>query len=201
MTRLIPLIALGALFAVAAAEAKTIGVLGKVYPIAERDALEEIEERARQVDWPSILAGERPESFRPPNLVRLPRVNRGRSFLVDMTYTLDFDIPDGKGGILYPKGYRFNPLDYIPFNQALVVIDGEDPAQVEWLQNSPLAHRPDTLILLTGGNFASVGKGLGRAVFYAMRPVIERFQLKAVPSVIRSQGRVMEVEEIEVPRK
>ena len=201
MTRCILLIALGALFAVAAAEAKTVGVLGKVYPIAERDALEEIEERARQVDWPSILAGERPESFRPPNLVRLPRVNRGRSFLVDMTYTLDFDIPDGKGGILYPKGYRFNPLDYIPFNQTLVIIDGDDSEQVEWLQGSPLAHRPDTLILLTGGNFAGVGEGLGRAVFYAMRPVIERFQLKGVPSVIRPKGRFMEVEEIEVPRK
>ena len=201
MTRLIPLIALGALFAVAAAEAKTIGVLGKVYPIAERDALEEIEERARQVDWPSLLAGKRPENFRPPNLVRLPRVNRGRSFLVDMTYTLDFDIPDGKGGILYPKGYRFNPLDYIPFNQTLVIIDGDDSEQVEWLQGSPLAHRPDTLILLTGGNFAGVGEGLGRAVFYAMRPVIERFQLKAVPSVIRPNGQFMEVEEIEVPRK
>jgi conjugal transfer pilus assembly protein TraW len=118
-----------------------------------------------------------------------------------MTYSLDFDIPDGKGGILYPKGYQFNPLDYVPFNQTLVVIDGEDPDQVDWLKASPLVKRPDTLILLTGGAFSEIGQGLGRAVFYATRQIVKRFQLKAVPSVIRRDGRMMEVEEIEIPEK
>jgi len=26
-----------------------------------------------------------------------------------MTYTTEIDVPDGKGGVLYPKGYTFNP--------------------------------------------------------------------------------------------
>jgi conjugal transfer pilus assembly protein TraW len=182
-------------------QAKQLGVVGRVYPIAERDALEEIEERARQVDWQSVLDRERPEDFRPANLAKLPRAHRGRSFLVDMTYILDFDIPDGKGGILYPKGYQFNPLDYVPFNQTLVVINGEDSEQVAWLKASPLVNRPDTLILLSGGGFSEVGQGLERAVFYATRQIVERFQLKAVPSVIHREGRMMEVEEIEIPEK
>ncbi len=200
MLRFIPAMALCLLFS-GAVLAKTIGVVGRVYPIAERDALEEIEERARQVEWQSVMDQQKPGDYRPSDLIRLPKANRQRSFLVDMTYTLDFDIPDGKGGILYPKGYQFNPLDYVPFNQTLVVIDGEDPDQVAWLKASSLIHRPDTLILLTRGAFSEVGQDLGRAVFYATRQIVERFQLAAVPSVIRRQGRMMEVDEIEIPKK
>jgi conjugal transfer pilus assembly protein TraW len=181
------------------APAKVIGTAGRVYAIAEPDALTEIEERARAVDWRSVLSRERPEDFRPANLIRLPRARHDRSFLVDMTYTLNFDIPDEKGGVLYPRGYRFNPLDYVPFNQTLVVLDGDDPEQVAWLKSSPLIDRPEALILLSGGAFSKVGERLERAVFYADRRIVERFNLAAVPSVIARRGRLMAVKEIEIP--
>lgn len=181
------------------AQAKVLGTAGRVYPIVEPDALAEIEARARGADWQSILDKEKPEDFRPANLIRLQRARHERSFLVDMTYTLDFDIPDGKGGVLYPRGYRFNPLDYVPFNQTLVILDGDDPAQVAWLMASPLVEEPNTVILLSQGAFSQVGKKLGRAVFYADRRIVERFNLAAVPSVITRRGRLMEVKEIEIP--
>lgn len=181
------------------AQAKVLGTMGRVYSIAETDALQEIEMSARGVDWQSILGKERPEDFRPANLVRLPRARHTRSFLLDMTYTLDSDIPDGKGGVLYPRGYRFNPLDYVPFNQTLVILDGEDPAQTAWLMASPLAVDPKTIVLLSQGSFSRVGKELGRAVFYADRRIVERFRLAAVPSVVSRKGRLMEVKEIEIP--
>lgn len=185
--------------AVSLSQAKVIGTVGQVYPIAERDALTEIEERAKEVNWRSILDKEKPEDFRPSNLVQLPRAQHDRSFLVDMTYTLEFDVPDGRGGILYPRGYRFNPLDYIPFNQTLVVLDGDDPEQLDWLKRSSLLSEPGSQILLTQGAFSRVGEQLGRAVFYADRRILERFNLAAVPSVISRKGRLMEVKEIEIP--
>ncbi len=181
------------------AQAEVIGTVGQVYPIAERDALTEIEERAKEVNWRSILDKEKPEDFRPPHLVQLPRAKRDRSFLVDMTYTLEFDVPDGRGGLLYPRGYRFNPLDYVPFNQTLVILDGDDPEQLAWLKKASLLSEPGTLILLTQGAFSRVGKQLGRAVFYADRRILERFNLAAVPSVVSRKGRLMEVKEIEIP--
>jgi conjugal transfer pilus assembly protein TraW len=181
------------------AQAKVIGTFGQVYPIAEPDALMEIEERARSINWQSILDKEKPEDFRPSNLVELPRARHNRSFLVDMTYTLEFDVPDGRGGILYPRGYRFNPLDYVPFNQALVILDGDDPDQLAWLQKSSLLNEPNSMILLTRGAFSTVGKHLGRAIFYADRRIVKRFNLAAVPSVVTKRGRLMEVKEIEIP--
>ncbi len=180
-------------------QAKVIGTFGKVYPIAEPDALEEIEKRAGSINWQSILEKEKPEDFRPSNLVTLPRASHDRSFLVDVTYTLEFDVPDGRGGVLYPRGYRFNPLDYVPFNQTLVILDGDDPDQMAWLQNSSLLKDSNSMILLTRGAFSTIGKHLGRAVFYADRRILDRFNLAAVPSVVARRGRLMEVKEIEVP--
>jgi conjugal transfer pilus assembly protein TraW len=180
------------------AQAKVIGTFGQVYPIAEPDALTEIEERAKTVNWRSILDKEKPEDFRPSSLVSLPMATHDRSFLVDMTYTLEFDVPDGRGGILYPRGYRFNPLDYVPFNQTLVVLDGDDSDQLAWLKRSSLLSEPGSLILLTQGAFSRIGEQLGRAVFYADRRILERFNLAAVPSVISRKGRLMEVKEIEI---
>lgn len=196
--RLVVLLLLCAL-PVGAAQARVLGTVGRVFPIAERDALEEIEERAGQVDWKALPQRERPEAFRPATLVRLPRASGGRTFLVDMTHTLDFDVPDGRGGILYPKGFRFNPLEHVPFNQTLVVLDGDDPEQLAWLRGYEPAAEPGTLILLSGGSYREIGAALGRAVFYADRRIVERFRLAAVPSLVARKGHMMEVTEIALP--
>jgi conjugal transfer pilus assembly protein TraW len=182
-----------------AAGAKVLGSVGATYAIAERDALEEIEARARAVDWRSVLGREEPENYRPPEAVRLPRARLERVFLVDLSWTLPFDVPDGKGGVLYPRGYSFNPLDYVSFGQTLVILDGGDPDQVDWFRNSGFARKPDVLLLLTEGSFTTVSDQLKRHVYYADRRITERFRLAAVPSVITRQGRLMEVREIALP--
>ncbi|ORJ57500.1 hypothetical protein [Geothermobacter hydrogeniphilus] len=182
-------------------QARVLGTFGKTYPIIERDALEEIRERAARVNWQSALDRIRPEEFRPEGLPRLPRAAEDRAFLVDMTYTLGFDIPDGKGGILYPKGYRFNPLDYLPFNQTLVVVDGDDPLQLDWLRGSGLLDKGGTVLLLAGGSFVELARDLDRPVFYLTPQIRERFHLRAVPAVIRRREKMMAVREIRVETK
>lgn len=180
------------------AYASVIGSAGAVYRIAERDALEELQERVRQVDWNRHFERLRKslKSFRPENLHPLPKAREDRAFPVDLTYTLDFDIPDGKGGILYPKGYTFNPLDYVGFPNVLVFIDGKDGKQVEWFRRSEYAKDPRVMLLLTGGNYDSLSGRLQRPVYYATRQIVERFRIQAAPSVIYQQGRFMEVKEI-----
>ena len=184
---------------VSSVQAKVIGTYGTTYRITERDALAEIEERARQVDWNKVLDKRKVENYQgPPDKTSLPRAKRNRSFPVDMTYTTEIDVPDGKGGILYPKGYTFNPLDYVIYPKTLVVIDGTDPEQVKWFAASEYDKRLDVTLLLTEGSFGAVSKRISRPLFYADRKIVERLKLKAVPSVIRQKGRVMEVTELEV---
>jgi conjugal transfer pilus assembly protein TraW len=186
-------------------QAKDLGTIGATYPVIERDALEEIEERAKQVDWGKLLSAEQNEQrirhYRPKDLVRLPKANRGRTRVVDISYTLDFDIPDGKGNILYPAGYTFNPLDYIVYPRTIVVINGADREQVEWFKTSSYAGNIAVVLWITDGNFYDLAAELGRAVYYANALIVERFDLASVPCVIAQKGNLLEVTEIDVNAK
>lgn len=182
------------------ASGKEVAVSGKTYPIAERDALDELEERVKAVDWQKHLKAIKPGNYRPPNLTFLSRARNHRKFLVDMTYILENDITNDKGELLYPKGYMFNPLDFFSYKRTLVVINGEDPEQARWFQNSSLKNRLDVSLFITQGSSLELAKKIKRPVFYATNPLIARFQLKAVPSIVKASGRNMEVEEVAIHR-
>jgi len=178
-----------------------LGTVGTVYPIVEPDTLEEIKHALAQVDWSKVFSREKVESLvrsYHPDLTHLPRAKKDRVRLVDMTYTLPFDIRDAQGRVIYPKGYTFNPLDYIHYPRTLVVIDASDRAQVKWLKKSGFLKRLDVLILLTGGSWWKVEQELKRPVYYADTVIVNRFNLQAVPSIIKQKGRYMEVREVAV---
>ena len=184
-----------------AANARELGTVGATYAIAEKDALVEIEQKAKSIDWSKVIKRKPIEEYNgPEDRMSLPRAARNRSFPVDMTYTLQIDIPDGKGGILYPKGYTFNPLDYISFTKALVVINGNDQEQVKWFAASEYKGRVDVMLLLTEGHYGRLGKKLAVPLFYADSQIVERLHLVAVPSVVKQEGTEMVVREIAVPR-
>lgn len=180
-------------------QAKILGTVGKTYQIAEKDAVEELEKKASSIDFGRMMSSVKPGKYRPQDLTNLPRARKPNTRLVDMTYTLDADIVDSNGSILYPKGYTFNPLDYLQFNKTIVVINGEDHSQVEWFSRSKYHKQPDSMLCLTAGSVVELRKRLRRPVFYATNAILGRFSIKSVPSVVSRQGRMMEVAEVELP--
>ncbi|MEW6419882.1 MAG: hypothetical protein AB1480_17495 [Nitrospirota bacterium] len=184
--------------------AKDLGVVGATYSIAEKDALQEIDERARQIDWGKYLNKDKMEKlvkkFKPEDMIKLKNAERNTTFTVDMSYILQYDIPDGKGGILYPKGYTFNPLDYVVFPNTLVFINGADRRQLEWFRASTYYKDHKVMLVITDGPFEEISEELKRPVYYAKKEIVERFRLKAVPSVVTQNGRNMEVKEIAIKR-
>ena len=182
-----------------------VGQVGATYLIVERDAMSELMEKVRHVDWKRWMSGLRHdvETYRPSDLPeeKLPRARHEAAFMVDPTYTLPFDIPDGKGGILYPKGFTFNPLDYVSLPGAIVFIDGSDKKQVSWFKKSPYARSGAVMLLLTGGNYMKVERELGRPVFYADDQIVKRFDITALPAVIFQRGKLLEVTEIKIEIK
>ncbi|RMG66749.1 MAG: hypothetical protein D6710_12230 [Nitrospirae bacterium] len=177
--------------------------IGKTYPIAEKDALKEIMERVKEVDWEKFWKEKREiiRRYRPDDIVELPVAEKTQTFTVDMSYTLDHDIPDGKGGlpvqtgILYPKGYTFNPLDYVFYPLTLVVIDPTDKRQIQWFKK---IDRDNIKLLITNGDYIEVSKKLNRPVYYLTETISKRLKLRAVPSVVVQKGNVMEVTEYAV---
>ena len=179
--------------------ARDLGKFGSTYPIPEKDALQEMVDRAAEIDWTRVFDPEqtkkRIREFRPADVAALPAAAEDHTFRVDMTWSAVFDIPDGRGGILYPKGYTFNPLDYVFLPNILVFIDASDCRQMVWFKSSPYKSDMRTMLLLTGGSYWDTINDLKIPAFYASKYIIERLKIKAVPSVAVQKGNFMEVRE------
>ena len=178
-----------------------LGTFGATYPIVEKDLLEQFQEIIAHTDWAKKQEEVQKktrnyiENYKPHDLVSLPVATKDDSFTVDMTWTLPMDIPDGKGGVIYPKGFTFNPLAHVYYQRTLVFLDVSDKRQVDWLAASPFLKKIDAKILLTGGNYYEFVKKYKRQVFYANRKIIERLGIRAVPAVAVQQGTKMVVYE------
>jgi len=182
-----------------------LGKHGNLYEIAEPDFLEVIKMKARALEQDSDLIKKKMrkkvESYRPQNAVDLPPAKKNGVRLVDMTYTLEFDITDGKGNVVYPKGFRFNPLEYVPFNETLVVLNGTREREIKWFLSSRYANEPGVKVLLTEGRWMEVKKSLGRHVYYLTDFMAGRLHIEATPSVVRAQSnKYMEVTEFKVEK-
>jgi len=183
--------------------------LAATYPIAEPDLLAEMEARAGD---PHVLEklrdalAERAAHYRPWSLVDLPEASRNDSYLVDMTYTLPFDVPkvdkDGRVvGVLYPRGYTFNPLDYIKADPpVLVVFNGESEKEIKWVQRWLSRPHPPVYLLITKGDWVELSKRLRKRVFYLTPLIRDRLRLKATISVVYRDPRQRRFMRVDVYR-
>lgn len=204
MYRILIIIAL--IFTSFQADARVLDTIGATYPIAEKDALLDIEEAARRVDWGNVFdrkAWEKKvKEFRPGDAASLPHAKKDRARLIDMTYTLEFDIPDDKGNIIYPKGYAFNPLEFMTAPlPTLIIIDGSSREQTEWYKRSPYFKERYAMLLITDGSWFELSRELKHPVYYLPVQVKERLRVEAVPSVVSRRGKFMEVREYEIDNK
>lgn len=179
-----------------AAVIKDLGTVGKTYPVVEPDILAELRDRAARHQPARKEILRRIRTYQPHDLQKLPPATKDRTFLVDMTYTLDHDLVDGSGRVIYPRGYTFNPLDYVSFPGGMVIIDGGDPVQVKWFRKSPYFKDHRVRLLITDGFAYDLVTQLRRPVFYLTKTVARRMQLTAVPSVVIQKGDKLQVREI-----
>ena len=120
--------------------------------------------------------------------------------MVDLTHTLEQDVQDANGQVLYPAGFTFNPLRYVSLSGALVVIDGSDPEQVAWFKGSPYGANRRALLLLSGGLAAALRDGLQRPVAYLTQDIAQRLQVRAVPSVVVERDNQLVIREVSLGR-
>jgi conjugal transfer pilus assembly protein TraW len=188
---------------IAGTAVKDLGTVGATYPVVEPDLVTELKNEAirqnKDRDIAKIL--DLMKTYQPANLDKLPHATDDRTFLVNMDYTVTQDVVDGEGTILYPRGFTFNPLDYLSFPGGLVVIDGTDPLQIKWFQLTSYADNHHVRLLLSDGYAYELSRRLKRSVFYLTTDIAERLQLAAVPSVVVQEDRNLRVHEIKVVRE
>jgi len=168
--------------------------VGRIYPIVEQDITKELQQKATTIDLDALF--DTHNRYQPANLHTLPRAASDRVFTVDLTHTLDHEIKDSQGNLLYPQGFTFNPLQYAGLSGGLVVIDGSDAKQVEWFKGSPYFQNHRASFLLSGGYANELKQALQRPVYYLTHDIAARLQLKAVPSVVVEQDNKLTVREV-----
>lgn len=194
----IAVLLIGSVLVAGAAHGET-SVIGRTWPIAEPDALAEIEGKA------AALPRELGPKFGPRagwsalKSASLARVATPRVRTVVPFYTLDMDVmlPDGR--VLYPKGFTFNPLTYVSLPQRLIVVH---PRELSWALQTAA---PTDWILLAGGagqaaDPIALGEKLGRPLFILEERVKSRLGLTVAPVIVRQVGQKLELTEVRLAK-
>ena len=178
--------------------AKDLGTYGATYPIMEGDAITQLKKAIAKYDWEKFKNKQKGKikNYKPQDLVDLPTAREDKVFKVDMTGSIKEDIIGRDGVVIYPKGYRYNPMEYVFMRRIIVFINGQDEKQIEWYKKSPYPTDMRTMLLITDGSYLNVRKKLkALTVYYANKEIIERMGIKAVPSVAVQKGTELEVRE------
>ena len=172
--------------------------VGPTSAVIETDLVDELRQRAVNVDVEQLRSAQ--AQYQPANLQALPRATKDTTTRVDLTHTLEQDLVDTQGTILYPAGFTFNPMRYVSLSGALVVIDGSDPEQVAWFKGSPSGSNRRAMLLLSGGLAATLRDELRRPVAYLTEDIARRLQLRAVPSIVVERDNQLVIREVSLGR-
>jgi conjugal transfer pilus assembly protein TraW len=179
----------------------SLGTFGNTYSIKEPDALLELEKKISKVDAEKVREelATKFRNYKPSDWRDLPPAKKPYSYYVDMTYTLDTDIPqvNGQGeitGILYPKGFRFNPLEYMRVDPLpLIIFNGDNKREKEWVKYH-YKNQYNTMFLITKGNFTKLAEEMGRPVYYLKDIIAEKLNLRNTVSVVYREKNNMRVD-------
>lgn len=174
--------------------------IGRTWPIAEPDALSEIEARTAKLppDMSEQFGPRSPWSAMKAAALAPATVSRIRS--VVPFYTLDTQIRLPGGEVLYPKGYTFNPLDYVTLPQRLIIVR---PRDLDWALKT--ARLTDFILLAAGDahddDAITLSQRWGRTIFLLEERVKQRLGLTVAPVVVRQKGNRLELTEVRLDRR
>lgn len=181
-----------------------LGRFGRVFEIAEKELLADMQERAEKVDWEGLKSGAVQRFVDNLNFVELPNAKETKTRMFDPSVVLSYDVnlPDGR--ILAKEGTRINPLKYSPFRKKMIVFDGTNPKHLAFVAKEiKLAGDTQPLILITNrfektrelDGFQKIYNRLDRHIYLLQEDVASRFALTALPTTIVQKGDFLQITE------
>lgn len=174
---------------------KDFGTKGAMFPIVEEGFVYMIERRLKNIDIPKhqkLIQEKAKKQILNPKGFYLPRATRQRSYLVDPTFELkeDIKLPDGK--LLYAKGTKVNPLDQMPLDKKIILLDGEDQRQIKWLQD--LGQNESDVVILTNGSPIALSDQLNRPIYFDQyKQFTSKFSIDQLPAVVSQENKLIRV--------
>ena len=189
-----------------AAHAEHLGVIGTVYPIQERDALELIMNSLREkqrsgeiLRWQEEGRKRAIETFlNPPPVQGVVRTQKPHSHYWDPTVRVERDIIDPVSGrVIVPAGTTSNPLDYISLSKHLLFLDGTDAEQRAFAQRLIKRYRDGLKIILVKGSPKKLSEQWRHGVYFGQGgALVRRLAIKQVPALVYQEGRRIRIDEL-----
>lgn len=179
--------------------AKVIGTNGATYMINEPDAYEELMAKVAKADWNRVIEKYKTDTEKLTKVsINLSGAKQDRKFVIDPTYTLNFDIMDDKGNVIYPKGFSFNPLDYIQFPYRIVFFNARSDVEINWIKSQQWFSDWNTMLIATNGDILETEEKLGKSVYVADEQMIKKLRITKTPSIVTTKDKQIVVEEVGV---
>lgn len=169
------------------------GKMGETYPIKEQHFMEFV--KAKQPEIEAKLR-KRAEKSKKELLIlkkfdgRFRTVKKGKVTYIDTTYTLEDNILDHNGNVLFQKGTKYNPSDYVKLGR-YIVINGHDKKQVEYAVKGDFKK-----IIVVSGDVGKLMQKHKKPFYFIDDNVAERFQIEAVPTIFEGEGKYVKVTEV-----
>lgn len=196
--------------------AENLGVYGQVYTITEPDLLSSIhaklltyQQDGKLTEMETNLKNRAEQSIlRPTPVSNVQSVSTNDKTIISYytpSLTIQHNIVDQNGKILFPSGTIINPLDpkitskispntFVPqFNETLFFINADQTQQIAFIKNAiqTLTKKnpfPAYKIILVQGNLKKASNQLGRIYFDQDGTLCRLFHIHRVPAVVVRNG-------------
>ncbi|STX55690.1 Type-F conjugative transfer system protein [Legionella beliardensis] len=183
--------------------AKSFGVVGEVFPVAEKSFLVLIYERLQALTasgeldalnqrWVQTVAFHANR----PTALGLKRTDRSITHDYYPEVTLSADILDDRGRLLYAKGTQINALERLPaYQPCWLFFNSEDEAQLHWAaQQKVTCNNPK--FILTGGSVQAAEQKLQAVIYFDQAGrITTKLAILHVPALVKRAGNRLTVVE------
>lgn len=202
------LVALVLALGMAPSRAADLGTIGPTYGIAEPHLLAFIEQRLREKERSGELQRLAEEARsrgvaavkQPASVAGVHSTETARTFYVDPSFTLDRNIVDAQGHLLFPAGTRKNPLEVVSLSKRLLFFDARDRRQVARARELVATYEGRVKPILTGGSYLDLMRAWRTPVYYDQQGALtRRLGIQQVPALVSQEGQRLRIDEMVLP--
>lgn len=181
-----------------------LGQLGPSQEIHEPDLIEVAQQRAAELDFDDMKQRAIDRFWQNHPGKALPVAEQDAERLVDPTIIVQADIYDAAGNVVTPAG-RLNPLDIVPFDQKLVIIDPSLEWQVQLAAAEVANTSRHTRVTVMASEirpsqgwelFNDTQEAISTALYLLPPTIADRFQIQRTPSIVTANSSHFIVHEV-----
>ncbi len=184
------------------AAAKDFGIVGTTWQIAEKDAIEEIQEKLSSIDLNAhneFIRKTVEDRIKNPMSLNLRRTEKPREYKYDPTIEVKEDLKDLKDMVFQKAGTRINPLDLVTLSYEVIFFDATDKAQLNYALEKHSSAEIKPRLILTGGSPLDIEKDHNLDVYYDQQGILtKKLGIEQVPAEMKQEGKVLVLQEVMV---